>query len=176
MDNSLTTSLTFGRFNLPHPGHVDLIRKMLEVSDRAVVGVSTGKANNDIEMRIEVLEQLCYRGRLDTDRITFMGATTPYALVDEWITDPVTGFTDLAVSRNTTMVLGIDQSVLGERIRDDFGIKFVPNEVRVGSSTVIRYFLEMGQEDIVREIYHNDEWIFGDILDLRKEEIARENS
>ena len=113
MDNLLTTSLTFGRFNLPHPGHVDLIRKMLEVSDRAVVGVSTGKANNDIEMRMEVLDQLCYRGGLDMDRVTFMGATTPYALVDEWITDPVTGFTDLAVSRNTTMVLGIDQSVLG---------------------------------------------------------------
>ena len=116
-----TNALTFGRFNLPHPGHVDLIRKMLEVADRAVVGVSTASSNNWLELRIEVLDQLCYKAGLPSDRITFMGAASPYALVDEWITDPTTGFTDVAVSRNTTMVLGVDQTQLGESIRDDFG-------------------------------------------------------
>jgi hypothetical protein len=65
---------------------------------------------------------------------------------------------------------------LGERLRDDCGVKFVPNEVRVGSSTVIRYFLEIGEEQIVRDIYHNDDFIFADILDLRQEELSREKS
>lgn len=175
MESSLTTSLTFGRFNLPHPGHVDLVRKMLEVSDQAVVGVSTAATNNDIENRVKLFSLLCDRAGLPMDRITFMGASNPYRIVEEWIWDEDSGLTDLDVMLGTTLVLGVDQSRLGERISDDTGVRFVPNEVRVGSSTVIRYFLELGQEDIVREIYHNDDELFNLVVALREEELAREN-
>ncbi len=174
MESSPTYAVTFGRFNLPHPGHVDLIKRMLEVADYAYVGVSSGKNNNWIELRIEVLDQLCYRAGLEMDRITFFAASSPYEAVAFATHDPLT---DLAVPErvaNTTVVLGVDQTLLGERLRDDLGVKFVPNEVRVGSSTVIRYFLDIGEEQIVREIYQNDKWLFDDILDLRKEELARE--
>jgi cytidyltransferase-like protein len=176
MENHSSLAVTFGRFNLPHPGHVDLIKRMLEVADHAHVGVSTGKGNNDIAMRIEVLDQLCYRAGLDMDRITFFAAANPYQAVHSITDDPLTGLAVPELVANTTIVLGIDQSKLGERLRDDLGVKFVPNEVRVGSSTVIRYFLEIGDEQIVREIYHNDDFIFSDILDLRQEELSREKS
>ena len=171
-----TYAVTFGRFNLPHPGHVDLIKRMLQVADYAYVGVSSGKNNNDIEMRIEVLDLLCYRAGLDMERITFFAASNPYEAVCFTTDDPYTELTDVVKLLNTTVVLGVDQSKLGEKMRDDLGVKFVPNEVRVGSSTVIRYFLEIGEEQIVREIYHNDDFIFSDILDLRAEELAREKS
>jgi cytidyltransferase-like protein len=171
-----TQAVTFGRFNIPHSGHVHLIKRMLEVADHAHVGVSNGKNNNWLELRIEVLDQLCYRAGLDMDRITFFAAGSPYEAVHVVTDDPLTKLAIPERIANTTVVLGIDQTKLGERLRDDLGVKFVPNEVRVGSSTVIRYFLEIGDEQIVRDIYHNDDFIFADILELRQEELAREKS
>lgn len=172
-----TTALTFGRFNLPHPGHINLVQRMLEVADQAIVGVSTGRSNNDIETRIKVLQTLCEAAGLPMDRITFMAASNPYALVDEWLADETgSGLYDLDRWASTTLVLGVDQTQLGQRIHDNFGIGFVPNEVRVGSSTVIRHFLEVGEEDLVREIYHSDPALFDQIVALRSEELAREKS
>jgi cytidyltransferase-like protein len=176
MENHATFAVTFGRFNLPHPGHVDLIRRMLDVGDTAYVCVSEGSANNNRDTRIEVLDQLCYRGGLDSNRIFFFSAKNPYDAV-HFVTEHEHGsLPDPERVNNTTVVLGVDQSKLGERLRDDLGVKFVPNEVRVGSSTVIRYFLDIGDEQIVREIYHKDDFIFADILDLRQEELSREKS
>ena len=171
-----SSALTFGRFNLPHPGHVNLIQRMLEVADQAVVGVSTGRANNDIETRIEVLQTLCEAAGLPMDRITFMAASNPYSLLDEWVSEPVSGLLDLDRLLTTTIVLGVDQTQLGERLAGCYGVRFVPNEVRVGSSTVIRHFLEVGEEDLVREIYHSDPALFNQIVALRSEELAREKS
>jgi len=176
MKNHITTALTFGRWNIPHPGHIDLIQRMLEVSDQAVVGVSTGRANNDIETRIEVLQTLCEAAGLPMDRITFMVASSPYSLLDEWVSEPVSGLLDPDRMLTTTVVLGVDQAQLGERLADCYGVNFVPNEVRVGSSTVIRHFLEVNEHELVREIYHNDPALFNQILALRDEELAREKS
>jgi cytidyltransferase-like protein len=174
--HDFTRAVTFGRFNLPHPGHVDLIKRMLEIADTAFVGVSNAKNNNWLELRMEVLDQLCYRAGLDMTRISFFSAANPYDAVSVVTEDPVTAVVDPTLVANTAVVLGVDQTKLGERLRDDCGVKFVPNEVRVGSSTVIRYFLEIGEEQIVRDIYHNDDFIFADILDLRQEELSREKS
>ena len=169
-------SVTFGRFNLPHPGHVDLIKRMLEVGHHAYVGISTGKLNNDYLLRREVLDQLCYRGGLDATDITFFPSSNPYDAVAHATEDEYTELTDVKKLLTTNVVFGVDQSKLGEKLEKDLRVKFIPNEVRVGSSTVIRYFLEIGEEQIVREIYHNDDWIFEDVLELRKEELLREKS
>jgi cytidyltransferase-like protein len=171
-----TNAVTFGRFNLPHPGHVNLIQRMLEVADIAYVAVSGGKNNNNLEQRIEVLDQLCYRAGIDSNRVVLIESKNPYEAVETVIGFNKGNPTDLSANERTIVVLGVDQAKLGERLRDDLGVKFVPNEVRVGSSTVIRYFLEIGEEQIVREIYHNDDFIFSDILDLRQEELSREKS
>lgn len=172
-----TYALTFGRLNLPHPGHVNLVQRMLEVADQAVVGVSAGRSNNDVETRIEVMQALCEKAGLPMDRVTFIVASNPYALLDEWLAEETgSGLYDLDRCVSTTVVLGVDQTQLGERLRDCFGVAFVPNEVRVGSSTVIRHFLEVGEEDLVREIYHSDPALFDQIVALRSEELAREKS
>jgi cytidyltransferase-like protein len=176
MENHSSFAVTFGRFNLPHPGHVDLIKRMLNVAGTAYVGVSAAKSNNDLDCRIRVLEKLCKLEGLDMNRIFFYGPKNPYDAV-HFVTEYEDGsLPDPERVNSTTVVLGIDQTKLGERLRDDLGVKFVPNEVRVGSSTVIRYFLEIGDEQIVREIYHNDKSLFTDVLALRKEELAREKS
>lgn len=165
MQSKPSISLTFGRFNLPHPGHVDLIRKMLSVADVAYVGISVAENNNDFILRKAVLESLCNHAGLDDRRIMFVPAKSPFVFVQDFID----------ANDNITIVLGVDQTQLGEVLADRLPVKFVSNEVRIGSSTVIRHFLE-SDEMIVREIYHDDVLLFSAIKDLRSQELGREKS
>jgi cytidyltransferase-like protein len=165
MENYPTYAVTFGRMNLPHPGHVNLVKRMLEAGEQAIVCLSTAKKNHDFSHRAELLEALCAAESLPMDRIEFVPMPGPY--------DAVSHVKERGEAQNTTVVLGVDQTKLGERLRDDLNVKFVPNEVRVGSSTVIRYFLEYGDVQFVREIYHNDEKLFKKMIALYKKELAK---
>lgn len=167
-------AVTFGRMNLPHPGHVHLVKKMLECGDQAVVCLSTEKKNLSFGDRAELLYRLCCAEWLPMDRIFIEPAANPYEAVAFVTSDEWTGLTDVVKLLNTTVVLGIDQAILAQRLHDDLGVDFELNEIRVGSSTAIRYFLEIGDEQIVRDIYHNDDYLFDMVLNLRKEELARE--
>jgi cytidyltransferase-like protein len=171
-----TNAVTFGRFNIPHPGHVQLVERMLQEADQALIGFSTSKNNNNIELRRDVFYNLLIHAGIDIDRVHFFGDCGPYKAVEFCITDSLTRLVDPEIQANTIVILGIDQSALGMRLRDDLGVRFIPNEIRVGSSTVIRYFLETGDEDIVRDIYHGDEELFQMVQLLRQEELSREKS
>jgi hypothetical protein len=169
-------AVTFARMNLPHPGHVHLVRKMLECGDQAIVCLSSAKKNLPFADRAELLDRLCCLEGLPMDRIHIEHAPNPYAAVEFVTSDEWTGLTDVVKLLNTTVVFGVDQAILAQRLHDDLGVDFELNEVRIGSSTVIRYFLEIGEEQIVRDIYHNDDRLFDMVLNLRKEELAREKS
>jgi cytidyltransferase-like protein len=166
MENTQSVAVTFGRFNLPHPGHVDLIRKMLSVADTASVGISVASSNNNFILRWQVLKSLCEHAGIDTERVRFFPACTPFEVAEDFAFN----------HKDVTVVLGIDQKLLGEVLADRYKVKFVPNEVRIGSSTVIRHFLEEGDEMIVQEIYHDDRVLFSAIKELRNEELSREKS
>jgi hypothetical protein len=171
-----TNAVTFGRFNIPHPGHVQLVERMLIEADQALIGLSTSKNNNDIELRRDVFYNLLIYANIDLDRVHFFGDRGPYQAVELCINNSLTRMVDPEIQANTVVILGIDQSALGVRLRDDLGVRFIPNEIRVGSSTVIRHFLEIGDEDIVRDIYHGDEELFQMVKLLRQEELNREKS
>ena len=169
-------AVTFGRMNLPHPGHVHLVKKMLECGDQAVVCLSTAKKNTPFNDRAELLFLLCQEEGLPMGRVHIEPAANPYEAVEFVTSDEWSGLTDVVKLLNTTVVLGVDQAILAQRLHDDLGVDFELNEVRVGSSTVIRYFLEIGEEQIVRDIYHNDDRMFDMVLNLRKDELSREKS
>ena len=162
-NNQPTVAVSFGRHQIPHPGHVDLVRKMLSVADIAFVAISASPANNDYVLRRDVLHSLCGFAGLDLERIRFFPAGNVFETVEDFAENYET----------VTLVLGVDQTQLGEKLRDTFNVAFVPNEVRIGSSTVIRYFLEEGEETIVREIYHNSPVLFDQVVALRNQELAR---
>ena len=175
MEN-FSQAITFGRFNLPHPGHVHLIKRMLKEANCALVSISLGKNNNDVHLRRYVIERLCELEEVDMNQVDFFGSHNPYSAVEFVTNNVMTRMPDPHLLNHTTVVLGVDQTKLGERLRDDLGVKFVPNKIRVGSSTVVRYFLEQGDESTVKEIYHNDPELFSAIQALRSEELAREKS
>lgn len=65
------TAYTFGRFNIPHNGHLALFREMAELADNVVIGVSAGRNNLPIEHRLEALRRLFPQGNFVAVRSAF---------------------------------------------------------------------------------------------------------
>jgi hypothetical protein len=130
------TAVTFGRFNIGHPGHVELVKKLLTLGSTAKVYVSLGRQNNDWDLRVLLLRTLCRQASIDLSRVSFLKAIDPYA-----------GLSDVLKSRKPSevvLVLGSDQASLGLQLSHTFGVSFHGNE-RSGSSTALRKVLDQGK-------------------------------
>lgn len=132
----MKTAVTFGRFNIGHPGHVELVKKLLTIGSTAKVYVSSGRQNNDWDLRVLLLRTLCRQARIDLSRVSFLKAIDPYA-----------GLSDVLKSRDPSeviLVLGSDQVSLGLQLSHYFGVSFQENK-RSGSSTALRKVLDKGE-------------------------------
>lgn len=94
------TSYTFGRFNIPHYGHLQLIAEMSSFSQKTVVGVSTGKGNLPVELRIQFLQKLL--PAFLKDKVQFVPTNSAF------------GLKEFVAEGNNIGVFGQDQSSFAE--------------------------------------------------------------
>jgi len=161
-------AVTFGRFNIPHHGHVELIKQMLAFGEYADVHISGSSNNNDFDLRVLMLRHLCRVANVDLQRVNFYNSPTVY--------EAMTFSVDMAPFRECVLVLGSDQMTMGTKISEAFDTAFVINR-RSTSSTEIRYFLDA--EEFISDLLHlydGDEYAIALALVLRKEERHREES
>jgi hypothetical protein len=158
--------VTFGRFALPHFGHVELIEQILSHAERADVHLSGHEKNNDWDIRVLLLKHLCRLKEVDLTRVNFYNSPT----VGEAM-----AFSLDTADGDTVLVLGSDQVKMGEAISKAFSTKFLINR-RSTSSTEIRHFLDTFDfiEDLKEAIYNGNEFSITLAKVLRKEEIYRE--
>ena len=158
--------ITFGRFALPHFGHVELIEQILSNAHYADIHLSGHEKNNDWDIRVLLLKHLCRLKEIDLTRVNFYNSPT----VSEAM-----AFSLDTIEENALLVLGSDQVKMGEAISKAFNTKFLINR-RSTSSTEIRHFLDTFDkiEDLVEKIYDGDEFAITLAKLLRKEEISRE--
>ena len=161
-------AVTFGRFNIPHFGHVELIKQMLAYAEYADVHISGAEHNNDFDLRVLMLRHLCRVQNVDLARVKFYNSPT--------VVEAMTFSVDMAPFNECVLVLGSDQMTMGAKIAEAFDTAFVINR-RSTSSTEIRYFLDAEEfiEDL-RHLYNGDEYAIALALVLRKEERYREES
>jgi len=155
------TAVTFGRCNIPHYGHVQLVEKMLEQAETAHVYLSNAKSNTDWDTRVLTLRHLLRERGVDLKRVKMLGASGPFQAVEstmEHDIDPV-------------VVLGEDQSALCEKLCATYNLGGHLNR-RTGSSTQVRHLMDHGDFDAVQAIYRNDLYAFRLALLLRKEELS----
>jgi hypothetical protein len=161
-------AITFGRYNLPHKGHIDLIKGMLTNAEIAEVYVSTGKANNDWDCRVLVLKHLCLRAYIDLKRVRFLKSNSPYTAVEEAVKGTHRG--------SNVLMLGTDQQALLQAL----GVKFICGTIinpRICSSTQVRHLIDDCRfADTLSHLYDNDDFILTAVKILRKQEIVREES
>jgi nicotinamide mononucleotide adenylyltransferase len=161
-------SVTFGRFNIGHDGHVQLIQMMLEHGDEAHVYVSDGSANNDWDLRVLLLTHLCREAKINLDRVYFLKASNPF--------DAVNAAIESSPWQEAVIVLGSDQQDMARKLGDVCDCPVIVNR-RTNSSTQMRFFLDAEdfREDLVH-LYSGDEFATTLAMTLRKEEIHREKS
>ena len=115
-----SNAYTFGRFNIPHNGHLTLFQTMAWLSPNSVIGVSTGKNNLPLEERLSALRLLYPQGN-------FVPLSSPFAAKPEALRDGV-------------IVLGQDQASLGVVLARHYGVDtwFVARDESAPSSTACR--------------------------------------
>ena len=161
-----TCGITFGRFALPHFGHVELIEQILDNAHYADVHLSGHEKNNDWDIRVVLLKHLCRLHQIDLTRVNFYNSRT----VSEAM-----AFSLDTVEDDAVLVLGSDQVKMGKAISTAFNTSFLVNR-RSTSSTEIRHFLDTFDtlEDLREHVYDGDEFAITLAKLLRKEEISRE--
>ena len=159
-------TVTFGRFNISHSGHVQLIQLMLQHGEVANVCVSAGKSNNDWDLRVQLLRHLCRLSDINLRRVNFFKCVSPFEAVDWAIRN--------AVYDEVAVVFGSDQEVMARKLADVYDTAVILNR-RTNSSTQMRFFLDT--EDFIedlRHLYQGDEFAITLAKVLRAEEIRRE--
>ena len=155
-------ALTFGRFNIGHSGHVELIEKLLIHGDIAKVYVSSGGKNNDWNLRVLLLRTLCRQAGLDLNRVSFLKAINPFKALSETLEgcDP----------EDVSLVLGSDQVTIGRKLSQKFDVFFFENG-RSSSSTEVRKILDGGA---TFTLYTNNRYAWRLAKLLRNEETLNE--
>ena len=155
---------TFGRFNIPHKGHVELIQQMLAHGEVAHVHVSTGVKNNSWNVRVMMLRHMCRYAGVDLSRVKFINSPNAQDAINESII--------AAEFNEVVLVLGSDQMDMAYNFADIYDVSVVINR-RSGSSTRVRHFLDCTEffEDAVC-LYKGDEYAAALALVLRHEETS----
>jgi glycerol-3-phosphate cytidylyltransferase-like family protein len=162
-----TDAVTFGRFNISHLGHCDLVVKMLEHADTAHVFLSTGKGNNDLDDRVALFEHLLRLRGVDLHRVFLCAAPNPWVAVSATMESGVDPRAWLVI------VLGDDQDTLLEQLMDDFHLGGIHNPRRT-SSSAIRELLDHGNTETVRiNEYDGNADATRMAIALRAQELAR---
>ena len=120
------TAYTFGRFNIPHRGHLALLEEMRSLGHNVVVGVSTAEGNAPLGMRLAYLRKLA-----------------PWATFI-----PVNSIFSLPTSEDV-VVFGQDQEHLADAISDYSGCStfLLQRSLKAPSSTACRKAFR--QQDIL---------------------------
>ena len=161
-------AVTFGRMNISHNGHVQLIKMMLNYAEVADVYVSTGSANNDWDLRVLLLRHLCRNAEIDLKRVNFLKSNSPFDAVQETV--------NAAEFNEAVIVLGSDQMEMARKLGEVYDCPWIING-RTNSSTQMRFFLDA--EDFIedlRYLYDGDRFSVTLAKLLRQEEIQREGS
>jgi hypothetical protein len=162
------SAVTFGRMNIGHSGHVQLIKMMLHYAEVANVYVSSGSSNNDWDLRVLLLRHLCREANIDLRRVNFLKSSNPFDAVQETV--------DATEYNETVIVLGSDQMEMARKLGEVHDCPWIING-RTNSSTQMRFFLDAENfiEDL-RYLYDGDEYSVVLAKLLRKEELLREGS
>jgi hypothetical protein len=162
------SAVTFGRFNIPHHGHVELIQQMLHWAEYADVHLSGSNKNTDWDIRVLMLRHLCREANVDLKRVRFYNSPS--------VVEAMTFSVDAAPFNECVLVLGSDQMAMGYKIAEAFDTAFIINR-RSTSSTEMRYFLDAeGFREDLLHLYNGDEYAITLAMLLRKEERYCEGS
>lgn len=162
--------VTWGKFNIPTPGHARVIKNLLKKSERVDVIMSGAKTNVDWHLRNLMFRRVLKQQGVDTSRVRFVHAQNTF--------EALKGIINEQGPKNVVLALGEDRKSYLEGLSKKFGIggQLIPRPEGSESSTMMRGLIDRGELDKLRKIYGNDEYIVKLARIVRLEEKAREAS
>ncbi len=139
MSKPYDIAVTFGRFNLFHKGHLDLLRKMDTIANRVAVGMSGTDKNLPGHRRQEVMKKVAKWSDID---LNIINAGNPFEVFEA-----VGG---INMDNKIVTVFGEDQVALAKAAQKAFGWSYelIPRRT---SSTALRGFVDNEEWDLLAE-------------------------
>jgi hypothetical protein len=144
-----STGVTWGKYNIPTPGHVRVVKSLLDKSDTAAIIMSNSKNNVDWNLRVLMFRRLLKHSQVDTSRVKFIKASDTMSALREIVTREGPGRTMLALGEDRQPQLRGISSKLG--ITGEV-IKRPPNSE---SSTLMRQLIDKGNEAELNKVYRD---------------------
>jgi len=148
-----SVAVTQGRFNIPHKGHVKLVREMLERAPLAYVVMGKGEKNVDKDFRAQMLRAILRKEGIDLERVKIVRG--------ERISGITKGLSEREGKEKVVLVLGQDQEKFLNSMGKSQGIgtMAIPRSGEGASSSAIRRMIDSGDEEALRKEYDGDKYL-----------------
>jgi len=156
--------VTWGKYNIPTPGHARVIQNLLEKSQVVNVIMSGAKTNVDWNLRNLMFRRVLKQQGVDVSRVRFIHASNTYEALKKVV--------DEQGAKNVLLALGEDRKNHLEGLTKKLGIggQLIPRPEGSESSTMMRGLIDKGDFGKLREIYGSDEYLVKLARILRNEE------
>jgi nicotinamide mononucleotide adenylyltransferase len=144
------TGVTWGKFNIPTPGHARVVKRLLEKSDEAQVIMSGAKTNVDWNLRNLMFRRVLRQEGVDVSKVKFVHAPNTYEALKSIVEEKG--------GKNVVMALGEDRKNYLESLSKKFemGSELIPRSEGSESSTMMRGLIDSGNFKRLKEIYKDD--------------------
>lgn len=159
-------AITWGKYNIPTPGHVKVIKELLDKAGEVVVVLSPAKKNVDPNLRKLILRRLLRKAGVDVSRVKLEHGDSKKILRD---------LIDENGPENVTLGLGEDRRAVAEGAAKKIGINAHVSSRPEGSesSTMMRGLIDSGDMKTLSKIYQNDPYLLRLVTEARKDERDR---
>jgi len=151
-------AVTFGRFNLPHIGHLDLFKQMADSATDLIIGISTHESNLSVRDRVQTLTHMIKNDKDFVTPFQISPKRQPFELIAELKAyDP----------NDVVFYLGQDQYELAKAVEKYIGCASVLIP-RLTSSSAIRGMID--DQDWTLLAKHVPMSIYNKVVQLRETE------
>lgn len=153
--NEFKVAVTFGRFNIPHNGHLDLFQKMAQSADEIIIGLSEGPNNLPVNQRLLAIGTMAGAEGIN---YTILTASQPFDFFRK--VEAIS-----YAKEDVALWLGHDQIKLALAAQRVMGWTSRTIE-RLTSSTEVRQLIDQEEWDLLSKRVPSS--IFNEVLKLRQ--------
>lgn len=167
-EKEFAVGVTWGKFNIPTPGHARVVKKLLEKSNQVNIIMSGAKTNVDWHLRNLMFRRVLKKEGVDTSKVKFVHSPNTYNSLKEIVASQTPG--------KVVLALGEDRKSYLEGLTKKLGIsgELISRPEGSESSTMMRGLIDSGDIKTLSAIYKNDPYLVRLAMIVRQEEKKRE--
>ncbi len=156
--------VTWGKYNIPTPGHARVVKNLLKKSQVVNVIMSGAKTNVDWNLRNLMFRRVLKQQGVDVSRVKFVHASNTFEALSKIIENQG--------SKSVLLALGEDRKNYLDGLTKKLGIggQLIPRAAGSESSTMMRGLIDSKDLKKLGEIYGNDPYLVKLARILRNEE------